>query len=74
MAANRRAMVSSASSQVMRSNRASPFVPDSLHRVEQAVGAVDALEVSGHLLAEESAREGVIGIAPEFHRDAVRAP
>ena len=64
-------MVSSASSQEIRSNRPSPLLPDPLHRVEQPIRAVDPLEVSGHLLAEEPAREGMIGVAPQLDRDAV---
>ena len=35
------------------------------------IGAVDPVEEPGHLLAEEPAREGVIGVAPQLDRHAV---
>ena len=47
------------------------LAPDPFHRVEQPVRAVDPLQESGHLLAEEPAREGMIGVAPQLDRDAV---
>ena len=40
-------------------------------RVQQAVGAVDALEVAVHLGAEEALREAVVGVAAERDRAAV---
>ena len=45
--------------------------PDPLHRRHQPVGAVDPIEVAGHLLAEEPAREGVFGIALQLDGHAV---
>ena len=53
----RSAMVSSASSHEMRSKRPSPFVPDAPQRMQDAVGAVDAVEVLVHLRAEEALGE-----------------
>ncbi len=43
------------------------LAPDALHRVEEAIGAVDALEVVVHLGAEKALREPVIGIPSEVH-------
>ena len=40
-------------------------------RREQPIGAVDALEVAGHFLAQETAREAVIGIAAKLDCHAV---
>src|SRR5262249_55459422 len=42
-----------------------------LHRVEQPVAVVYAIEVVGDLLAEESSSEGVIGVATKLDRPAV---
>ena len=62
---------SRASSQVIGSNRPSPLRPDPLHRLEQAIGAIDPLEVPGHLLAKKPAREAMIGVAAQLDRHAV---
>src|SRR5262249_42569697 len=48
-----------------------PFLTDPRHRVEEAIRAVDPLQVSGHLLAEESSPEGMIRVAPQFHGHSV---
>ena len=40
-------------------------------RVQQAFGAVDALEVAVHLRAQEALREAVLGVAAERDRAAV---
>ena len=45
--------------------------PDALHRMQDAVGAVDALEVVVDLRAEEALGEPVIGVAADAHRAAV---
>ena len=71
MAANRSAIVSSASSQVIGSNRPSPFAADPLQRPEQPIGAVDPVEEPRHLLAEKPPREPMVGIAPQLDRHAV---
>ena len=41
------------------------LAPDALHRMQDAVGAVDALEVVIHLRAQEALREAVLGIAAD---------
>ena len=58
---------------VPRDAREAPLAlgPDALHRVQDAVGAVDALEVVVDLRAEEALGEPVIGVAAEAHRAAV---
>ena len=66
-----RRSVSSASSQEMRAKRPSPLRPHAPHRVQDALGAVDALEVLVHLGAEEALREAVVGVAADRHRAAV---
>ena len=48
-----------------------PLAADPLHRLEQAIGAVDPLEKPSHLLAQEPSREAMVGIAPQLDRHAV---
>src|SRR5690348_14062959 len=42
------------------------FRADALHRVEQALGMIDALQIARDFLAEEAFGEGMFGIAAEF--------
>ena len=65
IAANPPAIVSSASSQRDPLEPSLPFGADPLQGVQQPVGAVDPVEVAGHLLAEEPAGERMVGIASE---------
>src|SRR5262249_35126023 len=46
------------------------LLADPFQRVEQSIDAVDPVKISGHLLAEESAREGMVGVASQLHGDA----
>ena len=48
-----------------------PLPPCSSQRLHQAIGAINALEVPGHLLAEEPAREAMIGVPAQLDRHAV---
>ena len=45
-----------------------PLRPDPPQRVHEPVGAVDAVEVAGHLLAEEPPRERVLRVAAQVDR------
>jgi hypothetical protein len=47
------------------------LAPHALQRVQQAVGAVHAVEVLVHLGAEEALGEAVVGVAAEGHRPPV---
>ena len=40
-------------------------------RVEQAIRAIDPLQVPGHLLAQKPTREAMIGVAPKLDRHAI---
>ena len=48
-----------------------PLAPDAPHQPEQAIRAVDTLEVAGHLLTQESTRERMIRIAAQVGGHAV---
>ena len=71
MAANRWAISARASFPRDRLEPALALAADSSQRLEQAIGAIDPLEVAGHLLAEETAREAMIGVAAKVDRHAV---
>ena len=68
--AERAAIVSSASSHEIRSNFPSPFGRRASSGTA-AVGAVDAVEIARHLLAEEPAREGMLRVALQLDGHAI---
>ncbi len=47
------------------------FLADAFQRMQDAVGAVDALEVAVHLGAQEPLGEAMLGVAAEGHRPAL---
>ena len=44
---------------------------DPLQRLQQAIGAIDPLEIAGHLLAQETPREAMVGVTAQVDRHAV---
>ena len=71
MSCRRAATSSSASSQLTRANWPEPFGAGAAQGMEDALRAVDALQVGVDLGAEAAAGDGVVGVADELDGDAV---